>query len=124
MLAIAQGKRPPRPAHPTFTNDLWILTQRCWGQDPSSRPKISEVALQVLTFSVCKRLIGYTLAPHERISLIATIFLSDDQVRMVEHVSGDDAQTLIDTIDEVGPSVILHPKDGLLTLIQTSSFVN
>jgi len=47
ILAIANGGRPPRPTHPTFTDDLWTLMQRCWNHDPHSRPEISE-ALEVL----------------------------------------------------------------------------
>jgi len=41
------GERPPRPTHPTLTDELWELIQRCWDQEPQSRPKILEVA-QVL----------------------------------------------------------------------------
>ena len=45
--SIMQGKRPPRPMHPAFTDDLWILMQRCWDDDPHLRPRVSEV-LEVL----------------------------------------------------------------------------
>ena len=43
MLRIMGGKRPPRPTHPTFTHHLWTLMQRCWDQDPLSRPEVSEI---------------------------------------------------------------------------------
>ena len=43
MLAITQGKRPPRPTHPNFTENLWMLMQRCWDNDPHLRPEASEV---------------------------------------------------------------------------------
>lgn len=43
MLDIMEGKRPPRPVHPTFTPELWELVQRCWDQESHSRPEISEV---------------------------------------------------------------------------------
>ena len=43
MLAVMSGKRPPRPTHPNFTDELWELTQRCWDQDPRSRPEVSEL---------------------------------------------------------------------------------
>jgi len=43
MLAIMAGKRPPRPMHQSFTNHLWTLMQRCWDQNPHSRPEVSEV---------------------------------------------------------------------------------
>lgn len=47
VLAISQGRRPPRPTHPTFTTKLWTLMVRCWNQDPRLRPKALEV-LKVL----------------------------------------------------------------------------
>ena len=47
MLAITQGERPLRPAHPTFTDDMWTLMQRCWDHDPHLRPEVSHI-LQIL----------------------------------------------------------------------------
>ena len=47
MAGIIDGERPPRPAHPAFTSELWELMQRCWDRDPELRPKASEV-LEVL----------------------------------------------------------------------------
>ena len=54
-LAIMGGKRPPRPTHQQFTDQLWTLMQRCWDQNPRSRPEVSEVfkvlrGWQVLSF--------------------------------------------------------------------------
>ena len=46
-------------------------------------------------------MISHTLAADERISLITTIFSDHNQIGVVEQLSGDDAQTFIDTIDEV-----------------------
>ena len=40
---ISSGKRPPRPTHPALTTDLWGLMERCWSQEPCSRPEVSEV---------------------------------------------------------------------------------
>ena len=51
-LAIAQGRRPQRPVHPTFTDNLWMLMQRCWDQDPHLRPEVSEILQVLLTPSV------------------------------------------------------------------------
>ena len=107
LLAVVQGGRPPRPAHPTFTEKLWTLMQRCWDQDPHLRPDASEV-VRILTPSVSdpfwwpsihwfdcilvcseprsdppawERLISNTLLVRERVSLIASIFLDRNQVR-------------------------------------------
>jgi len=40
---MMRGERPPRPIHPAFTRELWTLMQRCWSQEPDSRPDMSEV---------------------------------------------------------------------------------
>jgi hypothetical protein len=104
--------------------------QRCWDQDPHLRPEVSEV-LRVLPpplvcsfwrsyiclldrFLVCsedpawKRLIGHTLTMPEYISLIATVFSDNNQVKMVENLIGDDAQNLIDMIDNVSLTKFNH----------------
>jgi len=59
---ITQGRRPPRPTHSTFTEDLWGLMQRCWDHDPHLRPEVSEV-LQVLIRSVFLSITVITLSP-------------------------------------------------------------
>ncbi|KAF9645406.1 kinase-like protein [Thelephora ganbajun] len=102
-LSITQGKRPSRPTHPTFTENLWKLMQCCWDQDPHSRPEVSE-ALQILLapdIPGWKRLITQTLATDERVSLITAIFSDLDQAKMVKNLIRNDAQTLVDAIDEV-----------------------
>ena len=43
MEAIESGEWPLRPTHPTITDELWGLMERCWDQDPLLRPKVSEV---------------------------------------------------------------------------------
>ena len=43
-MAVWDGKRPSRPAHPSCTDGLWALIQRCWVQEPLSRPEIHEVS--------------------------------------------------------------------------------
>jgi hypothetical protein len=48
-----------------------------------------------------KRLISHTLTTHERISSITIIFSDRNLVEMVGNLIGDDAQTLINMIDEV-----------------------
>jgi len=43
ILAIMRGERPPQPTRPDFTPELQALMQRCWYEDPHSRPDVSEV---------------------------------------------------------------------------------
>ena len=51
VMAVWEGKRPPRPAHPSCTDGLWRLIQRCWGQDPQLRPEIPEVSQTISSVS-------------------------------------------------------------------------
>ena len=54
MFAIAQGRRPQRPTHPTFPENLWTLMQRCWDHDPHLRPEVSEALRILLTLLVSR----------------------------------------------------------------------
>jgi len=134
ILAIMRGERPPQPTRLDFTPELQTLMQRCWCQDPWLRPEVTGVQRSARLVSsllsgdhtpvdpaVCryppnppawKTLISKTLTTHERVSLITTIFSDRDQVEMVSHLSGGDAQTFVDAIDEVSLSTFLSPKNG------------
>ncbi|KAF9644321.1 kinase-like protein [Thelephora ganbajun] len=77
--------------------------ERCWNHDPRLRPEVSE-ALDALLNSenpAWRRLISTTLDTNGRTPLITTIFSDRDQIEMVEHLSGDDAQRFIDVTHEV-----------------------
>jgi hypothetical protein len=52
MLAILDGKRPPRPTHPQCTVELWKSMKTCWDQDPLRRPEISTVSKTFRSSSV------------------------------------------------------------------------
>ena len=138
MSAIVDGKRPPRPTHPTLTDWLWALTQQCWDQEASRRPRVSEV-LQVLhslsvpifdhesarlTSTLCSgrsawnRLITSPLTPNQRTSLITEILSDRDEIETINNLCGNDAQSFIDVIDEVAPE-LFHLRTGPLTFIPT-----
>ena len=68
-----------------------------------------------------KRLISHTLAKDERLSLITTTFSDHNQIEMVRHLSGDDAQAFVDMIDEVSLCVLSSSKNCRLTSTQTSA---
>ena len=42
-FAIMDGRRPPRPTHPIFSEELWLLVKHCWEHDPRLRPEVVEV---------------------------------------------------------------------------------
>ena len=135
MLAITQGKRPERPKHPDFTENLWTLIQRCWDEDPHLRPEASEVVHALLTLLVLfilainpplrltfpassappawKRLISPTLPADERIQLITSIFSGHGEAEVFKYPSGNDAQAFVDVADEV--SVHISRSTGEVT---------
>ena len=45
---ILRGNRPPRPEHPSCTDDLWALMKRCWDKDLHSRPSALEISQTLL----------------------------------------------------------------------------
>lgn len=48
-----------------------------------------------------KQLTSSNLATHKRIPLVRTVFSDREEVKIVGHLCGDDAQTFVDMIDEV-----------------------
>ena len=44
LQAVLRGDRPSRPVHPSCTDGLWALIQRCWDQDIGLRPDIVEIS--------------------------------------------------------------------------------
>ena len=102
IFQIMQATRPPRPTHPDFTEDLWMLMQRCWNQDPKMRPNASEV-LQAITLSLCKRLVNRTLPTQDRARMITVVFSKQDQAKMARQVPREEVQNLIDVIYGVSP---------------------
>ena len=65
-----------------------------------------------LNLPAWKRLISHTITADERISLIMTIFSDYNQVEKASHLSGNDAQAFVDTIDEVRLCIISPPTNG------------
>lgn len=52
MFKVCSGKRPsrPTPSSPAWTicgltEDIWALIERCWTEDPATRPKVEEIVL-------------------------------------------------------------------------------
>jgi hypothetical protein len=100
MGLILEHKRPEQPTHPTFSEDLWSLMQRCWDEAQDLRPQTSEVlgTLEVLT---CRRLASPTLTKPERICLINAIFSDHNWTKVINHVYNDFAQDFLEAVDEV-----------------------
>ena len=149
ILNVTQGKRPPRPVYPTFTEKLWELTQRCWHHNPELRPGASEVLRVLLATSVphqlyrtsihwfnymltCsdipswKQLTSSSLSSDERLALISSIFSDRGEVEAVVQLFAGDAQAFVDVTDEVSPlrGLVFESRDRILTLVDPSCFIN
>jgi len=61
-------------------------------------------------------LIKHTFTVDEHVSLMTKIFSDYDQVEMVGKLTGDDAQTFIDTVDKVHLPPFHPQRPGGLTL--------
>jgi hypothetical protein len=60
------------------------------------------------TAGAWKRLITRPLTTHERVSLISAIFSDRNETEVVKRLSGEDAQNIVDAIDQVCTSPLLH----------------
>ena len=113
--AIDQVSYPPR------VNRQMTLMQRCWDQEAHRHPRDSQISCSLyvstlepfipppdrfLTHSgipVWKRLIDHPLAAAERISLIVDLLSDRDETEAAKCLSGDDAQSFVNVVDEVIP---------------------
>ena len=59
MMAIINGKRPPRPTHSSLTCGLWELMNQCWDQERHNRPRMVGVLFALNShIHECKRASG------------------------------------------------------------------
>lgn len=63
-----------------------------------------------------KLLVLSSLTAHERISLITTMLSNRDEVEVVKHIRGEDAQILVDAIYEARSYILSSPKNGATDL--------
>ena len=72
--------------------------------DPSIHTGIDRLGWEGLTRN--------PLPMHERVSLITTIFSNKDEVEIVRHLCGDDAQSFINAVYEARSYILLFSKNG------------
>jgi len=65
--------------------------------------------------SACRRLISRAFPPHDVISLIGAVFESKAELQLISGLRGDDTQTFIDVIHQVGLHALSLPGCGLIT---------
>ena len=104
-LAILRGERPHQPTHPAFTEDLWVLVQRCWDKDPHQRPEVPEVLDVLHSLSVSglflqqlRRLNRSSSGFHDQLT---KILYGKDYQQCAPNLQGNDLVWLINYLDKV-----------------------
>ena len=64
QVKITDGERPRRPNHPSLTDSLWILTQRCWKEGAQDRPEMGEMIKELKKLSVYSSSIWQSFRSH------------------------------------------------------------
>jgi len=119
---IVKGRRPPRPEHPAVTGRLWRLIQRCWDKDPRLRPEAVEALEELLACNppAWKQFINQTPLTNECIPLITSIFSNRDEVEAFQYLSGDDARTFVNMVDEALDILNILPREIRTECLRTS----
>ena len=53
MILVCGGKRPPRRDEPLLSDEAWELIQQCWVMEPPNRPRMEDVAEQMMVIFKC-----------------------------------------------------------------------
>ena len=104
-IAIVQGKRPPQPTHPAFTEDVWALVQRCWNQEPHLRPQVREVLEALRTLSIPRQFLQQlhhldVSSPGFHDQLNDTLY-GEEYQQCAPNLQGNDLIWLVDYLDKV-----------------------
>lgn len=99
LLFMQYGALTAIPDHRSRTTVLILIT----ATHRSVYPTPDSSIIVDLDAPACRRLISHAFSPHEIIPLVEAVFTSQDEVKMIGYLRGDDAQTFIDVIDEVRP---------------------
>ena len=97
---IIKGKRPPRPADPVLTDDLWALMQGCWNQEPILRPQMSEV-LKKVPGSISKRFRGFSKSSPEFRLALERFFDSTEYKDCITYLQDAALEEFVDFLDDV-----------------------
>ena len=100
---IIQGKRPPRPTNPALTDDLWALMQRCWDQEPHSRPQVSGLvgAIPGFVSEQLQRLCEFSKSSPEFRLALDQFYCSTEYKDCIIHLRGAALEEFVGFLDEV-----------------------
>ena len=100
ILLIIDGERPSRPTCSTLTDDVWALIERCWSQDPQTRPGIREV-LQDLASNLLRSLRQYTEFLPELEVALCQFYDNTERKHCINRLSSAELKEFINLLDDV-----------------------
>ena len=93
--SIIARRHPKRPTHPSFTDRLWALAQRCWKQEPRDRPRMGRLIQQL---SVFRQHIFGDASP----ATLSGSSGTHDPAKLYNMAESQPSQELINNIDKEG----------------------
>jgi len=95
------GERPSRSNAPTLTDDVWALVERCWAQEPQSRPKMGKV-LQDLASSLLQSLRQFTKYSPGFWVALGQFYDNVERYRCLSRLHVTELKRFVDFLDDVG----------------------
>ena len=81
---------------------------------PPGHPTLDSPSLVDPDAPAWKRLINRTFSSHEFISLIEAMSTSEDELKIIRDLHGDDAQAFVDAVQEVRSILLFAPCDLII----------
>ena len=100
MVNVIQGERPPRPVDPTLTDGVWSLMQKCWDQEPQSRPEVGKV-LQALVLGLLQSLCWSIKSEPEFQVALRQFYDSTERENCVSRLHGSGLKEFVNLLDDV-----------------------
>jgi serine/threonine protein kinase len=115
-LKVAAGHRPERPSGAVdlgLSDGLWDLVQACWKSNKNERPDISYVIDRLRDLipglSLLERLTDFDASSESSMRILQHALDSPADVRFAMRLRGQDAQRIIDILDQAMHSTQAHP---------------
>lgn len=104
VAKISNKERPPRPAGSTLPDDVWALMQRCWEQEPESRPEMGAV-LRDLAPSLLRSLFHITEVSPEFQVALSQFYEGSVRKECINRLNHTELEEFINLLDLVRKSL-------------------
>lgn len=120
VAKTSNEERPPRPTDPILSDDMWALMQRCWEQEPQSRPEMG-VVLRDLASSLLRSLFHYTEVSPEFQAALSQFYEGSERKGCIDRLNHAELGEFTNLLDRVRKFLNLFPTATLVvTFTQVS----